>query len=300
MKRNIMEKQEVTYSKMQRSTKLKLGVALLLGSVYLGIQGKDYIKPLKEIFSYSDENLTKEEMEELVRSIEQNKKLTEEEKQMFVALSPVFEEIPYINFNETKEELRNLDIVEDRETKTKNMTDWNPVTKELTIYDENASLNQAIFDILSGSNNGNFIEKGMSQVLANEYFGENNNSEYRLITQMLEKTFGMELMIQSYMSNKNLLQEEIAKTVDPYFSKVFFDELEKYDQMYQATTTTISQVELQKQLELILEYFDIIYQCKTDQPLEMDDTLDGYKEAVLDIYSSTPISRISIAKKLVR
>ena len=270
----------------RKKNRLKI-ICLLCFNILL--QGCEF-SSINGIFSNKNSNaynhlLTPKEIDHLAEVIANNANLTEEGKAMISQFRQVLEVIPYINYEQVEQNLASLDIVEmDFEDDDYMQVEGYWLDSTNTIAIENWDvLSHELFHLLSGGNNGMFFEEGITSLAMWELQLQQRYPEHILITQMFCEMFGADFVLQSFMSQDNLLKEKVASVVDPEFANIFFRELDIYHTKYMNCKTEQELEETRKSLSVIIQFIDVIYKCNTNIELDSNSLLrDDLEEKELN------------------
>lgn len=253
-------------------SKKKCACLLALSMMLQGCQNSVILGMFQnEIKNDRNQFLTTEQIDNLMKTISNNTKLSMKEKEIIEGFCSVIELLPNINYEQTNERFADLDIIDKKIPKNSEFVHdvayWY-CDKNLIEIDNWNAIYHELGHVLSGGNNGSFFEEGIPSLLSWELQGYRSYPEYIIITQMFCEMFGSDFMIKSFLSSDNLLKEKIGSIVDPEFANAFFTALDDYHEKYRNRKTHDDQVRTQRALNLIINYIEIIYSCYTNVELD--------------------------------
>lgn len=218
-------------------------------------------------------HLNNTDVNKLIDVLNKNSNLNEEEKQVLIEYTNILKTLSYVDAKSLEKVFSRLDIVYDN-CSINVLSSYDAEQANITICDKSSpAFFYQLFYLLHGDNNGKFMNKAVSSVLAKEYGNDGMYPFHEAIAQIFIEIYGSDFILKSYMTDKNLLKDKISKTTDSELSKILFEYLEEYEEL--SNYKFVTEEKLKSKQEVIISLIEVIYGCEFNQSMNTNQNIVG-------------------------
>lgn len=232
----------------------------------------------KEEITIERKYLNEQDVNKLTNTLENNENLNEDEKSFFTEYLNIVKTFPYVNAENLEQDFSNVDIFYGE------MPEENTQKEETQIIafleNDGTQTIYQLFYMLHGENNGEFMNKAIASFLAREYGHGSTYPFEQAIAGMFTEIYGSDFILESFLTDENLLKDAIAQTADATLADVLFESFEEYEAALKDKNT--NERILEKKEEIIVSFVEIIYRCKFNQPVEENENMVAFKKSMKD------------------